>query len=94
MTLKAVFFYKILEGVKPIEYRKTTDYWKSRLLEPFTGEFREFDQIKFRNGYSSSAPVITVEWKGVDVKGGLFRIKLGKVLTTANIPSKRPLCLT
>ena len=59
------------------------------------GDFRHFDAIEFRNGYSKTAPTMLVECKGISTGIGnpawgapsepVFIIKCGKVLETKNI---------
>jgi hypothetical protein len=76
LNLVREFFDQIARGEKPEEYRDRTDYWKTRL------EGREYDIIRFRNGYGPDVPEMDVEWKGVEkvVRKGqrLYAIKLGK----------------
>ncbi len=55
------------------------DYWKRRL------EDREYDVIKFRNGYAKDAPTMLVEYEGYDIGfTGIceekYMINLGKVI--------------
>ena len=81
LNLYRKYFDAIVNGTKTIEYRKKTDYWKKRI------EGREYDIIKFRNGYAKDAPIMIVEYKGtvVDDLYGTYAIKLGNVLKTKNI---------
>ena len=44
---------------KHVEYRDQTLYWRKRL------EGRNYDVIKFRNGYSMKAPEMLVEFRGL-----------------------------
>jgi hypothetical protein len=64
--------------MKRIEYRKQTRYWKKRL------EGRKYHLIRFRNGYTSKAPEMLVEFRGVRRYGkgrnGCYAIQLGRVL--------------
>ena len=71
-------FDKILSGVKTIEYRDKTDYWKTRL------ENKKFDLIKFRNGYQKNARVMLVEHKGMNITDR-YEISLGKIIRKENI---------
>ena len=72
-------FDEIAEGTKTIEYRDKTDYWKKRL------ENREYDVIKFRNGYAKDAPTMLVEYVGLNVGNPFsYVIQLGKVLEVHN----------
>ncbi|MDB6151882.1 MAG: hypothetical protein JWL90_335 [Chthoniobacteraceae bacterium] len=85
LNLHREFFDLIVVGTKRIEYRKRTAYWKSRL------EGRKYDEIQFRNGYSTEAPEMLVEFLGVRriQKWGepYYAIRLGRVL---NIKGWKP----
>ena len=75
LNLYRKYFDQIAEGTKTIEYRDKTDYWKKRL------ENREYDVIKFRNGYAKNAPTMLVEYVGLNVGNPFsYEIQLGKVL--------------
>ena len=65
----------------------------SELLKFFDCEFNSFDAIKFKNGYSSSAPSFIREFKGIEIgfpisglaynewlKTNVFVIKTGEIL--------------
>jgi hypothetical protein len=71
-------FDAVANGTKTEEYRDRTDYWKTRL------KGREYDIIRFRNGYGPDVPEMDVEWKGVEkvVRKGLpqYAIRLGKIV--------------
>ena len=73
LNLYRKYFDQIAEGTKTIEYRDRTDYWKKRI------EHREYDAIKFRNGYAKDAPTMLVEYKGYNV-GEEYELKLGKII--------------
>ena len=73
LNLFRKFFDQIAEGTKTIEYRDRTDYWKKRI------ENREYDIIKFRNGYAKNAPTMLVEYKGYNI-GSEYELKLGKII--------------
>ena len=60
MTLRREPFERILSGVKKVEYRIGSDYWKSRLLGHEPPKY-----IRFANGYMSNAPAVTVECLGI-----------------------------
>ena len=72
LNLYRKYFDAIVEGTKTIEYRDKTDYWKKRI------EGREYDIIKFRNGYAKDAPTMLVEYKGYNI-GEEYELKLWKV---------------
>ena len=64
---------------KRIEYREQKPYWRKRL------EKRTYDVIKFRNGYSSDAPEMIVEYRGLRRYGkgrnANYAILLGRILS-------------
>ena len=72
LNLYRKYFDDIADGTKTIEYRDKTDYLKKRI------EGREYDIIKFRNGYAKNAPTMLVEYKGYNI-GKEYELKLGKV---------------
>jgi hypothetical protein len=41
---------------------------------------REYDFIRFRNGYATDAPEIDVEFLGVEKRRDCYAIRLGRVL--------------
>lgn len=79
LTLTAKWFAKIASGRKTHEFRLVKPYWTKRL------EGKEFDVIRFRNGYSATAPLLIVQWQGLSKftfkKTELYVIHLGKILT-------------
>ena len=77
LNLFRKYFDQIVEGTKTIEYRDKTDYWKKRI------EHREYDVIKFRNGYAKDAPTMLVEYKGYTI-GKEYELKLGKITEVKN----------
>ena len=81
LTLHRQFFDEIAIGKKTKEYRERKRYWKNRL------EDRDYDLIRFRNGYAKDAPEMLVEFRGVRRSGRVYVIKLGRVL---NIKRWRP----
>jgi hypothetical protein len=78
LNLHREFFAQIAAGTKRIEYRDCKPYWRRRL------ENRQYDIVQFRNGYSSSAPEMQVEFLGVRKTRKLGRakyaIRLGRIL--------------
>ena len=74
LTLEREWFDDIVRGVKNEEYRELKDYWKKRL------EGRTYDIVRFRNGYATDAPVMDVEFLGVDKRQDCYAIRLGKIL--------------
>ncbi len=78
LNLYRKYFDEIVSGKKRIEYRDITPYWTTRLSN------KNYDYIYFRNGYSKDAPMMLVEYKGVDITDQ-FEITLGEVLYVWNV---------
>lgn len=99
----------ILSGDKKEEYREIKEYWKTRLVEYISNhshlynqphlkhgyniEFKPFDKVVFRNGYSKIAREMTVDLKYITVDMGqiewgaqyrkyYFVLHLGDILET------------
>jgi hypothetical protein len=108
LTLKKKWFDMIASGEKKEEYREIKKYWATRLTngcEAYISEllpkgygyqvaWKDYDSIKFTNGYSKAAPTITVKCEGIDIGVGMtkwgamrnteyFIIKLGEIITTS-----------
>lgn len=101
LTLKKKWFDLIEKGVKKEEYREMKPYWTKRLFNDLGNRFesKEYDCIRFRNGYSKDAPTMDVEFKGVRRDLGIkqwgaipgevyYVISLGKILNIANKPKR------
>jgi hypothetical protein len=80
LTLEREWFDDIVKGVKNEEYRDLKGYWKTRL------EGRTYDIVRFRNGYATDAPVMDVEFLGVDKRRHCYVIRLGKILRIERWP--------
>lgn len=80
LNLHREFFQRIADGTKTEEYRDKTEYWKTRL------EGREYDVIRFRNGYGPDVPEMDVEWKGLAKQRDCYVIRLGKILNFKRWP--------
>jgi ASC-1-like (ASCH) protein len=74
LNLRRKYFADIAAGTKRIEYRDRKSYWKKRL------EGRQYDVIKFRNGYATNAPEMLVECCGVRERGRNYEILLERIL--------------
>jgi hypothetical protein len=94
LTLKKKWFDMIASGRKLEEYRQTKEYWHSRLA-------KEYDAVRFRNGYSKDAPTLTVELLGVTIGFGMlawgapcdekvYILHLGDIIGRENIKEARP----
>ena len=79
LNLYRKYFDAILKGEKTIEHRDITPYWSKRL------EGRHYDVIQFRNGYAKIAPVMIVEYKGINIEDGRYAIELGNILESKNV---------
>ena len=93
LTLKKKWFDMIASGEKKEEYREIKKYWQDRLCctSNILDGFQDFDEIIFKHGYSSGAPLIVVECKGIGLGEGkaewgaepgkeYFIIKLGNIV--------------
>ena len=92
--------YLILKGEKKEESRELKDYWFNRLtVHNYPLQAKHFDVVCFYNGGSPSKkyPHFYIEYKGIDIgeakpewsdnwKGDVFRIKLGDIIETKNLP--------
>ena len=92
LTLSKKPFEVMITGEKPIEYRRQSQWMKSRLFDKH-GNPREYSYIEFVNGYGKDRPRFTVEFKGVavvervyqtfsngltvDIKEPVYMIRLG-----------------
>lgn len=78
LNLRRQYFGDIAAELKKVEWRERTPYWKARL------ENRQYDAIRFRNGYATNAPEMLVEFLGVRRvrKGGkpCYALELGRIL--------------
>jgi hypothetical protein len=77
-NLHREFFAAIAAKEKRIEYRMQSPFWRKRF------EGRKYDAILFRNGYSSNAPEMLVDYRGLRRYGkgrdAYYAIRLGRVL--------------
>lgn len=81
LTLKKKWFDLILSGEKTIEYREMKPFWEKRLVG------KQYNVVKFRNGYSPDSPTVTVEFKGLseglfvsELNAKCYGIHLGKII--------------
>lgn len=92
LTLKKQWFDMIASGVKREEYRELKPYWHKRLS-------KQYDIIRFRNGYATDAPTMDVELKellsglgiidwGAPPEEPVYILKLGKILNRENFTSE------
>ena len=78
LNLHREFFAQIAAGMKRMEYRSRSPYWRRRL------EGRHYDVIRFRNGYATKAPEMLLEFLGVrkygTARNGYYAFRLGRIL--------------
>lgn len=103
LTLTKEPFDVMQTGEKKIEFRKPTDWIKSRFYDK-KGNVRVYDLVKFTNGYGSHRPNFTAEFNSlafassdyvleysnglkVPVEEGMYCIGLGKIIERKNIKS-------
>lgn len=70
LTLKKKWFDMIASGEKKEEYRQDKIYWKRRLVKEgywHSQTCKDFDIIRFRNGYANDALTLDVECKGISL---------------------------
>ena len=79
LILYKKWFMEILEGKKKEEYRDKTPFWMNRLFEK-DGSPKKYDYVMFRNGYRKDAPVMKVEFLGIEDRGKNLAILLGKIV--------------
>ncbi len=79
IVIKGEYFDQIKAGVKEIEYRVVSPFWKSRLYNA-EGKKRVYEKIEFINGYNKDARRMITEYGGVSKKGNLYHIAVGKIL--------------
>jgi hypothetical protein len=106
LTLKKKWFDMIASGEKKEEYREIKSFWAVRLANAHVGliggdfmdkhkviawTFKQFDTVRFTNGYARHSPKIEVECLGISIAIGIeewgakpnkeyFVIKLGEII--------------
>lgn len=71
LNLKKKWFDMIASGEKKEEYRQDKMYWKDRLVKKgywHSQTCKDFKVVKFKNGYGSNVPEMTVECLGISLK--------------------------
>ena len=95
LTLKKSWFDLMINGKKTTEYRKPSDWIKQRLID------KDYDLIRFVNGYGSEKPFfmsiylgyevakkdekIMFEEQEVTIKKGDYKIFLGDIIEKGNL---------
>ena len=96
LTLKKKWFDMIASGEKREEYREIKSYWEKRLSDWMSNGYflkhKDFDIVRFKNGYAKDAPTMDVEclriirgvgapeWGAVELKY-YYVIELGKIIS-------------
>lgn len=73
LTLSKKPFDVMITGEKTVEYRRQSQWMKSRLFDKHENP-REYSYIEFVNGYGNDRPRFTVEFKGVSVIERAYQI--------------------
>lgn len=97
LTLKKKWFDMIASGEKKEEYRDHKLHWMRRLVKEgyhCMQVCKEFDIVRFKNGYQKNAPEMDVECLGISLdhtgkkewgfEERCYIIKLGKILSIKN----------
>jgi len=90
LTVKKKWFDMIASDEKKEEYRQDVKWIRSRLFNS-DGTKKEYDIIRFTNGYRKDSPTVDVVYGGFDFgipnpkwsNGGqenVFRIKIGEII--------------
>ena len=95
LTLKKQWFDLMVTGQKTIEYRRPSKWIKDRLVG------KEYELVKFVNGYGDDKPYFLCEYKGYEIskstkrldyngfkikyEKGDYLIHLGKILESGNL---------
>lgn len=54
-------------GIKKLEFRKPTEWIKSRLIDKHTGKPKAYSQVKFTNGYGNDKPFFIAKYHGYSI---------------------------
>ena len=99
LTLKKKWFDVMVTGEKSSEYREMGKWIESRLFNK-DGSIREYDFVKFTNGYGSTRPSFICRYGGFQISpyvekkysnnevvegGPFYEILLGDVIVRENI---------
>ena len=95
LTLKKSWFDLMISGEKTTEFRKPSDWIKQRLVD------KEYELVRFVNGYGSDKPFFVAKYLGykvakkdeeipfkketVVIKKGDYKIFLGKIIEKGNL---------
>ncbi len=103
LTLSKKPFEVMVTGEKKNEYRRNSEWILSRLFNK-DGTKRDYDRVKFVNGYGSDKPYFIAEFKGfspvvpathtysnglvVETNAGDWDIQLGDIVEVGNMDSR------
>src|SRR6056300_1328403 len=95
LTLKKSWFELMVSGEKTTEFRKPSDCIKQRLVD------KEYELVRFVNGYGSDKPFFVDKYLGykvakkdeeipfkketIGIKKGDYKIFLGKIIEKGNL---------
>ena len=79
IVIKGEWFDQIVAKTKKIEYRRVTTFWTCRLYDK-NGRKRNYDRIEFINGYNTDARRLLTKFEGVEKKGGIYNIHIGRII--------------
>ena len=64
----------MVTGEKKEEFRLQSKWIESRLIDSATGKDKQYDRVKFVNGYGKHRPSFTVSFKGYKLEAnGVYR---------------------
>jgi len=86
LTLSEKPFEVMVTGEKTIEFRKPSDWIKSRLFNK-DGSRKEYDAVKFVNGYGSDKPFFVAIFNGFDTSEDKYKCHLYS--NGLNVPVER-----
>lgn len=81
LTLKPLPFETILKRFKDREYRKSSKWIKSRLIDSKTKQRKEYDYILLRNGYSRKNRYILCKYLGFEISKINYTVSYSTGLT-------------
>ena len=75
MNLNPEPFEVMVTGEKKEEFRRPSDFIKSRLVDSKTGVDKQLKTVKFVQGYSNERPFFTAQFKGYKLEAnGVHRL--------------------
>jgi len=87
LTLNKLAFDVMVTGEKGMEFRKPSKWIKSRLYNK-DGSPKQYDVVKFINGYGKDKPTFICEFKGVENRFSMnetFKYSNGLTVTVEHI---------